>query len=264
MDNQSGGRFDLGLAHAASSEFSVIAFDADDTLWHTESAYAATYDRLVDMLLPYMAHEGEPRAHAMERLEATERANLATFGYGAKAFVLSMIETAIEVSHAEVAVAEIAELIAWGKELVTRPVALLDGVAEALAAAARSTHAELWLLTKGDLWEQEDKIARSGVADLFAYVEIMRSKTPAAYAELLAKRQISPERFVMLGNSLASDVRPVLECGGYAIHVPYRLTWALEVAPEPVGHPRYAARSTLLEAVELAGHGPAALADGRK
>ena len=241
--------------------FSAIALDADDTLWHTESAYAATYDRLVDLLLPYMTHADEPRAHALDRLEATERANLATFGYGAKAFVLSMIETAIEVSDHQISLADVTALIDWGKDLVTRPVHLLDGVEQSVRAvhAARggADQPELWLLTKGDLWEQEDKIARSGLADSFDYIEIMRSKTAGAYRELLDNRGVEPDGFVMIGNSLASDVAPVLECGAYAVHVPYVLTWALEVAPEPTDHPRYAACSSLAHAIELVGHGPA-------
>ena len=243
----------------SAGAFAAVGLDADDTLWHTESAYAATYDRLVDMLLPYIQHADEPRAATMERLEATERANLAVFGYGAKAFVLSMIETAIALSEEKVALADISALIEWGKGLVTRPVDLLDGVRESLGRlAAAPERPQLWLLTKGDLFEQEDKIARSGLADLFDFVEIMHVKTESSYRELLQRRGVDSGSFVMVGNSLASDVRPVLDAGGYAVHVPYHLTWALEMADEPTGHPRFAACSSLAEATTLVLGGAAA------
>jgi putative hydrolase of the HAD superfamily len=162
--------------------------------------------------------------------DATERANLELFGYGIKGFTLSMIETAIEVSRGEVSTSAIAELLRLGKEMLAHPVELLDGVADAVEALAE--HHRLVLITKGDLIHQETKIARSGLADRFERIEIVSEKDPATYRAILDRMDVAPERFLMVGNSVRSDVLPVLELGGHAVHVPYEITWSHEVVDD--------------------------------
>lgn len=209
-----------------------LAFDADDTLWHNESFFALTEEAFTQLLAPYT----DPAA-LRERLIQTERRNLGVFGYGAKGYTLSMIETAIEVTEGAVPAMVLQALLDLGKEMMAHPVTLLDGVAEVLEQVAGQF--PLMLITKGDLFHQEDKVARSGLADLFAAVEIVSEKDTGTYSRLLARHGIPPEQFVMVGNSLRSDVIPILEIGGWGVHIPYHLTWAHEQAPEPLGHPRY-------------------------
>ncbi|PWC53406.1 HAD family hydrolase [Azospirillum sp. TSO22-1] len=204
----------------------TIAFDGDDTLWHNESLFSMTQDRFRSLL----AHAADP-AEIDTRLLDAERRNLGVYGYGIKGFVLSMIETAIEVTDGRVAAADIRTLIDFGKAMLQHPVDLLDGVAEVVEAL--SGRYRLLLITKGDLFDQESKIARSGLAERFAAVEIVSEKDPATYRRVLERHGVDPARFVMVGNSVRSDVLPVLEVGGHAVHVPYHLTWAHEVAKPP-------------------------------
>jgi putative hydrolase of the HAD superfamily len=212
---------------------SVIAFDGDDTLWHNEPLFWASTRRFQELLAPYSA----PAALA-ERLLATEIANLGLFGYGIKGFVLSMIETAIEVSDGHVPNAVIHEFIARGKDMLAHPVHLLDGVAETLAAV-RARGLPMLLITKGDLFDQESKLARSGLAHLFDGVEIVSEKDEATYARVLARYGADAGRAVMVGNSVRSDVLPMLAAGGHAVYVPYASTWEHERAELPEGHPRF-------------------------
>lgn len=160
--------------------------------------------------------------------DTTERRNLELFGYGIKGFTLSMLETAIEVSRGEVTTSALAELLRLGREMLAHPVELLPGVAEAVAALSE-TH-RLVLITKGDLIHQEQKVARSGLADLFERIEIVSEKDPATYRAVLDRVGVAPEAFLMVGNSVKSDVLPVLELGGHAVHVPYEITWVHEVS----------------------------------
>ena len=205
----------------------VIGIDGDDTLWHSESLFAITQQRLTDLLDDYV-----DAPTLADRLLATERRNLGLFGYGVKGFTLSMIETAVEVSDGRVAAGDIAAILAWGKDMLAHPVELLDGVRDVLGAL-RDDY-PLVLVTKGDLFHQEGKLAASGLGDLFARVEIVSEKDPATYRRVVAGLDVAPSDFLMVGNSVRSDVLPVVEIGGRAVHIPYHVTWELEHAPVPV------------------------------
>jgi putative hydrolase of the HAD superfamily len=201
----------------------VVAFDGDDTLWHSETEFIATQDRLRAREAPYVDPE-ELDARLLER----ERANLARFGYGVKGFVLSMIETAIEVSDGRVPADDIGTIIEWAKVMLDHPVELLDGVRDVVEAL--SERYQLMIITKGDLAHQESKVARSGLVELFWRIEIVAEKDPDTYRRIFATHDIDAGHFVMIGNSVRSDVLPVLEAGGQAVHLPYHTTWELEHA----------------------------------
>jgi putative hydrolase of the HAD superfamily len=202
----------------------VVGLDGDDTLWHSEGEFVISQDMFRALLDPYV----DTDIDLEDRLVRRERANLGLFGFGVKGFVLSMIETAIEVTEGRVDAAVIGTLIDRGKEMLAHPVDLLDGVAETVAVLAERYR--LVLVTKGDLIHQEQKVARSGLADYFDAVEIVSEKDAATYARLLFRQRVDPARFVMVGNSVRSDVLPVLAIGGRAVHVPYELLWAHEHA----------------------------------
>ena len=204
----------------------VIAFDADDTLWHNETIFEDVHARYRHMLAEY--HD----AATVERtLFATEMRNLELYGYGVKGFTLSALETAIELSDGNISTNEISQLIALGRDMLAHPVELLPGVADTLAALA-STH-RLLVITKGDLRDQERKIAKSGLAEFFGHTEIVSDKNTDAYASILRRHAISASGFVMVGNSLKSDIIPVLALGGTGVHIPYHLTWEHERAESP-------------------------------
>jgi putative hydrolase of the HAD superfamily len=210
----------------------TIGFDADDTLWQNEAFFRLTQDRFSRLLADHAAPD-----HLAERLEAAERRNLGHYGFGVKGFTLSMIETAIEVTDGRVPAAVIAEIIAAGREMLEHPIELLPharAVVTALAAEYR-----VILVTKGDLLDQERKLAQSGLGDLFQAVEIVSHKTEAAYRAIFARHGTGADQAMMVGNSLKSDVIPPLEAGAWGVHVPHGLTWALEAADPPVGHRRF-------------------------
>jgi putative hydrolase of the HAD superfamily len=213
--------------------FDIIAFDADDTLWHTERLYVNAQARFVQLL----AHYHNPE-WITERLFQTETRNMQHFGYGVKAFALSMIETAVELTEGRVSGQDIQALIDLAKEMLGADIELLDQVAETIPRLAVSY--TLVVITKGDLLDQESKIARSGLSDYFQHVEIVSEKTRESYARLLKRLGIAPEQFLMVGNSLRSDILPILELGGHAVYIPYDITWLHEVAePPPPGQPGY-------------------------
>ena len=212
----------------------LIGFDADDTLWQNETFFRLTQGRFAALLADHA-----PPGHLHDRLLAAERRNLGAYGFGVKGFVLSMIETAIEVTDARVPATVIAEIIAAGREMLAHPIQLLPHAAEAVATAAERHR--VVLITKGDLLDQERKLAQSGLGDAFHAVEIVSDKTAAVYARLFARHGAGPESAMMVGNSLRSDVLPVIAAGGYGVHVPHPLTWALEHADPPTGHARFAA-----------------------
>lgn len=216
----------------------TIGFDADDTLWQNESFFRLTQDRFTDLLADYAAPD-----HLHDRLLAAERRNLGHYGFGVKGFTLSMIETAIEVTEGRVPASVIAEIMAAGREMLEHPIELLPHAAEAVAALAHD-HRVL-LVTKGDLLDQERKLAQSGLGDLFHAVEIVSNKTAPVYAAIFARHGDGAERALMVGNSLKSDVIPAIEAGGWGVHIPHGLTWALEHAEAPSGHPRFLALSDL-------------------
>lgn len=204
---------------------SVVAFDADDTLWHNERLFIDTQARFRELLERHI----DPGV-VEQRLHETEIRNLAHYGYGVKSFTLSMIETAIDLTEGRMGGREIERILHMGREMLYAPVELMDGVADVIDSLAGSR--ELILVTKGDLLDQETKLARSGLGDFFSSVEILSRKDRAAYEVLLEAHGVRPERFAMVGNSLRSDVLPVAEMGALAIHVPYESTWVHEDVPE--------------------------------
>ena len=210
----------------------VIGFDADDTLWHNEPLYTMTEAKFMSLLSPR-----RPRAEIEAQLYQTEIRNLDHFGYGIKGFTLSMIETAIELSGGDVTGREIQQIIDYAREMLRAPVELLPGVAATVEALAR-THT-LMLITKGDLFDQESKVARSGLAEHFAHVEVVSEKDKPTYATVLRRRGIDPAAFLMVGNSLRSDILPVVELGGSAVHIPYVTTWVHETQHAPLDPARY-------------------------
>lgn len=206
--------------------FETIAFDADDTLWHNERLYAEAQQRFRELLAHYHSAEWID-----ERLYQTEMRNLEHFGYGIKAFALSMIETAVELTEGRISGADVQLMIDIARRMIAADVELLEHVSATIARLA-GTH-RLMVITKGDLRDQEAKIARSGLASYFQQVEIVSDKSRASYAAVLKRNRIAPERFLMVGNSLRSDILPVLELGASAVHIPYHLIWAHEVAEAP-------------------------------
>lgn len=226
-----------GAAGAEEAEglITTIAFDGDNTLWHNEHLFWASKERFAELLAPYA-----PPDHLAERVASIGGANLALFGYGIKGFALSLIETAIEVSNGTVPAEIIQEIVNRSKEMLTHPVELLDGAQQSLEEL--SDYRRI-LITKGDLLDQESKIARSGLADMFDSIHIVSEKDAATYARLLP----DPEVTLMVGDSVRSDVLPVLALGGWAVHVPYPLVWHHEAAELPVGHPRFRQIASLAE-----------------
>lgn len=204
----------------------LIAFDADDTLWHSENLYAAAQVKFGELMSAYT-----DEATALATLHETEIRNLQPYGFGVKAFVLSMIETAIHLSKGRVDSETIAALLATGKDMLAAEVELLDGVEEVVAALAADY--PLMVITKGDLGHQASKLERSGLAQHFRYVEIVADKNREIYVNLFLKHGIDPARVLMIGNSLKSDVIPVLELGGWGAFVPYSILWAHEHAELP-------------------------------
>lgn len=208
------------------SGIEVVAFDGDDTLWHSESHFVDAHQRFCEMLAPYVEDPGLIDAQVV----ATERNNLALYGYGSKAFTLSLIETAITLTDGRITSREISDILELGKRLLDHPIELLDGVVEVVDEVA-ATGRRLIVVTKGDLFHQEAKVAGSGLADRFARVEIVSEKDVATYRRVMAAAGVLPERFFMVGNSVKSDVLPVIELGGHAAHLPYTYTWEFEHVP---------------------------------
>src|SRR5512143_3899975 len=211
--------------------FDIIAFDADDTLWHSESLYAAAQEEYRRLLAPYAEAETIDRV-----LHQTEMRNLPIYGYGIKGFALSMIEAALELNRQQISGGEIQRVLDLAKQMLSTDVELLEGVSEVVAELARAY--PLMLITKGDLVHQEAKIEQSGLKPYFRSIEIVADKTPQSYAALLARHHVEPSRFLMIGNSLRSDILPVLDIGGQAVHVPYAITWEhehVDVPPDQQG-----------------------------
>jgi putative hydrolase of the HAD superfamily len=202
--------------------FDVIGFDADDTLWHSEDSFHAGEMEFVELVSPFAADGIDVKA----ALTGFERKNLHTFGYGVKAFGLSAVEAAISITDGRVPSTVIGQLVEMIRAQLTEPVRLLPHVAEVLAAV--SPHYRLVLITKGDLIHQTFKVETSGLAHHFEHVEILLEKDPATYRRVLHTIGVAPEQFCMVGNSVRSDILPVMALGGTAVHVPYPLLWELE------------------------------------
>ncbi len=208
----------------------TIGFDADDTLWHNERFFQLTTARFARMLAAY-SDDVDLEAHLL----AVERRNLLRYGFGIKGYLLSLIETALEVTDARVPGNVIADIVALGHEMLDHPVELLPHARDTVEALA-GTH-RLVLITKGDLLHQEQKLARSGLGDLFDTIEIVSDKSEPVYARIFA--QHPADRHLMVGNSMKSDVLPAIAAGGWGIYVPHGTPWALEHAAAPDGHPRF-------------------------
>ena len=210
----------------------TICFDADDTLWHNERFFHLTQARFAELLADYAEKEDLDA-----RLLDAERRNIQHYGFGIKGFTLSMIETACQITDNRVPGSVIADLIEAGQEMLRHPIELLPGAEETVRDLAR-THT-LLVITKGDLLDQERKIAQSGLGDLFDGIEIVTEKTPEVYRGIFTGRGLDVNTSLMAGNSLKSDVNPMIEAGGWGVYVPHGIEWALEAAEAPVQHNRY-------------------------
>ncbi|HMP62250.1 MAG TPA: HAD family hydrolase [Phenylobacterium sp.] len=218
----------------------TVGLDADDTLWHNETFFRLTQARFFELL----SDVADP--HSLEtRLAEVERRNLRLYGYGVKGFTLSMIETAMELTGGEAPPHIVREILAAGRAMLTEPVEPLPGVD--LALAQLSEHYRLVLVTKGDLLHQEQKLAASGLGDLFVAVEIVSEKDASTYERVFNRHGTGVTQGAMVGNSLRSDVLPALEAGAWAAHIPYAVTWAHEMADPPVGHPRFAELASIAD-----------------
>jgi putative hydrolase of the HAD superfamily len=211
----------------------LIAFDADDTLWHNETIFVTAQDKFKKLLASYHTEDWIDR-----KLYETEARNLQHFGYGVKGFTLSMIETAIELSEGRISGTEIQTVIEFGKEMLKAPVELLEGVEECVNELLKSYR--LMVITKGDLFDQEAKFAKSGLGDRFWRIEVVSDKNRITYERILGKYEVDPQRFLMVGDSLKSDILPVIALGAHAVHIPYQTTWIHErVTPADVDEQKY-------------------------
>jgi putative hydrolase of the HAD superfamily len=206
-----------------AAAITLVGFDGDDTLWKSEDYYRIAESAFERILANYLDLAD---AGMQQHLLAVERRNLQVFGYGAKGMTLSMIETAIELTAARISAQDIQKIVEIGRTTLQHPVELIAGVRAAVSEVAR--HYQVVLITKGDLFHQEQKIAQSGLSDLFPRIEVVSEKDPPTYARVLSEFGLAAERFVMVGNSLRSDIEPVLALGGWGIHTPYHVTWAHE------------------------------------
>ena len=205
------------------NSFKIIGFDADDTLWVNEPLYRETEKQFCELLSDFQTTN-----ITIEELFKTEMQNIELYGYGAKGFLLSIIETALRISNNKVTPSTIEKIIEIGKNLLNHPIELIDGVQEVLEKLY-DKGIKLVLATKGDLLEQERKLEKSKIVNYFHHVEIMSEKKESDYLKLLSHLDIKPNDFLMIGNSLKSDIIPVLNIGGYGVHVPYYTTWQHEM-----------------------------------
>jgi len=213
-------------------DIKVIAFDADDTLWHNESYFQEAENKFKDLLEDYL-----PQHTVGRELLKTEIDNLPWYGYGIKAFMLSMIETAIRITNGNLSAQDVLHIIGFGKDLLAKPVIMLEGVEEVLSELVKRYR--LVLATKGDLLDQERKLNKSNLSSYFHHIEIMSEKKQPDFEKLIAHLDVEPQHFVMIGNSLKSDVLPVLELGGHAFHIPYHVTWDLEKVEHTIEHDNF-------------------------
>lgn len=205
----------------------TIGFDADDTLWHNERDFAATFDAFAKLMDQYVTRDVLQAA-----LSKAERRNLALYGFGVKGYILSAIETATDVTQGAVSSDIIAQLLAYGRKMLAQPVEVLADARDTIEAL--KPFAEIIMITKGDLIDQERKLAQSGLADLFDAVEIVSDKNPPVYSRIFARHDTAHQ--MMVGNSLRSDVIPAIEAGIWGVHVPHALTWEYERADAPTAH----------------------------
>lgn len=218
----------------------IIAFDADDTLWVNEPYFQEIDNRFCQLMEDYLS-----KHHVSQELFKTEMQNLAFYGYGVKSFILSMIETAMRISEGTIDLKTIEKIIAFGKELLDHPIELLDGVEEVLGTLQEKYR--LVVATKGDLLDQQRKLEKSKLGRFFHHIEIMSEKRESDYEKLLKHLDLRPEKFLMIGNSIKSDIIPVLNIGGYAVHIPYHTTWAHEHVGHELDHQNFRKVESLLD-----------------
>jgi putative hydrolase of the HAD superfamily len=221
----------------------VIAFDADDTLWINEPYFRATEEKFCSLLEDYLPHHT-----VWQELFKTEMDNLPLYGYGIKGFMLCMVETALRISNNTIDHTVLQKIIALGKDMLQQPIELLDGVEKVLQQL--KGHYKLVLATKGDLLDQERKLKKSGLEHYFHHIEIMSEKHEADYSKLIAHLDIPPANFLMIGNSLKSDVMPVLAIGGHAIHIPYHITWHHEKIDHHIEHDNFKQANTITDVLQ--------------
>jgi putative hydrolase of the HAD superfamily len=226
------------------NQLKVIAFDADDTLWHNEMFFREVEERYCQLLGEFLP----PHTVSRELLK-TEIGNLEHYGYGIKSFVLSMIETAVQVTDRKISAEVIETIISLGKEMMMKPVELVDGVEDVLEQLRKKFR--LVVATKGDLIDQERKLKKSGLSHYFHHIEIMSDKKEADFKKLIRHLDIPSEEFMMIGNSLKSDILPVLNLGGHGIHIPYHVTWEHEVIEANTDHPNFRKAQSISELVPL-------------
>jgi len=225
-------------------DIKVVAFDADDTLWVNEPYFQNTEKKFCALLEEFL-----PQHTLSRELLKIEIDNLALYGYGIKGYILSMIEAAIKVTDNHIPIGAIEKIIGYGKELLNEPIELLDDVEEVLKSL--QGHYRIVVATKGDLLDQERKLKKSGLSHYFHHIEIMSEKKEADYLKLIRHLDIQPEEFMMIGNSLKSDVIPVINIGGHAIHVPFHTTWAHEHVETKLEHENFRHVERLREVLEL-------------
>ncbi|MBV1876144.1 MAG: HAD family hydrolase [Pseudomonadales bacterium] len=240
-------------AHIKITNIEVIGFDADDTLWHNLPYFLEVEQKfwaLIEEYLPAATQktESSPRWH-LSPLNATEMQNIKRYGYGVKAFILSMIETAIRISSGRIGTNAISEIIDYGKDMLDHPIELMDDVVEVLQTLA--PHYRMVLVTKGDLLDQQNKLIRSGLEDYFHHIEIVTEKNIEGYSKLVKHLDLNPAQFVMIGNSLKSDIVPVLKIGGHGLHIPYPTTWIHEQVDEPVIHKHFKELKNIKDCLSL-------------
>lgn len=222
----------------------VIAFDADDTLWVNEPFFREAEERFASLLEDFMPHHS-----IMKELFRTEIGNLGLYGYGIKGFMLSMIETAMRITDQKMPLGMIDKILKIGKDMLAKPVDLIPGVEEVLKEL--NGDYRIVMATKGDLVDQERKLKKSGLEPHFHHIEIMSDKQAADYSKLIRHLDVAPEEFVMLGNSLKSDILPVLELGGHGIHIPFHITWLHEQIEHEINHERFYQAERIGEVAEL-------------
>ncbi len=227
------------------TEFDLIGFDADDTLWLNQPNYDGVENEYCELLSKYISTED-----VSKELYNTEMQNLSLYGYGAKSFMLSMIETAIRITNNEVTQTILNEIIILGKKLINRPVSLLNGVKEVLGFF-NETGIIIILVTKGDLIDQERKLNKSNLEKYFHHIEIMSDKKESDYLKLLSHLDVESERFLMIGNSLKSDIIPVLNIGGFGIHIPYHTNWQHDNVDKIEKHPNLIEVEYITEIIKL-------------
>ncbi|MVN89577.1 HAD family hydrolase [Mucilaginibacter aquatilis] len=221
----------------------VIAFDADDTLWVNEPYFRQTEEKFCSLFSEFMPH------HSLEReLLKTEINNLSLYGYGIKGFVLSMVETALSVTAGQISVEAIGRILNLGKEMLNQPIELIDGVEEVLQSL--QNRYRLVVATKGDLLDQERKLKKSGLSGYFHHIEVMSEKDDASYLKLVKHLDIQPHELLMIGNSLKSDIIPVLNIGAHAVHVPFHITWVHEMVESQVEHPNFKSVNSITEILQ--------------